>query len=177
MLWRGPNRLLGTLKVDAAGPEPEFQTAEEKSRLVNDSVVLARQRQREHTLANCRTGVERTKETKTCIRLSCLQARRWVQSGGYRRGTKAHPDVDTSGRKCLPIMPEPWGAADPTQPNQGMFAAVISPAGSMDNTDQDGPRPALRETDACSYTILTHYRQWGSCKAGGEHEALPVETI
>jgi hypothetical protein len=41
------------------------------------------------------------------------------------------------------------------------------------NTDQDGPRSALRWTDACSYTILTHYRQWGSCKAVGEHQVSP----
>lgn len=49
------------------------------------------------------------------------------------------------------------------------------PRREADNAGQDGPLSALRWADARSYTILTHYRQWGSCKAVGEY--LPVETI
>lgn len=55
----------------------------------------------------------------------------------------------------------------------GVFAAVINQHRRANNTDQDGPCPALRWTDACSYTTLTHYRQWDSCKADGEHRGSP----
>jgi hypothetical protein len=42
---------------------------------------------------------------------------------------------------------------------------------------QDEARAVNPSSQACSYTILTHGRQWNSGKAGGDEKVIPVETI
>ena len=65
MLLRGPNRLVGEGKGESGWPLAGISDCrrEEPTRERQRVVGLAA-RQRKHTLANCRTGVEHTKEAK-----------------------------------------------------------------------------------------------------------------
>jgi len=169
MLLRGPNRLLGDGKGESGGPLAGISDCrrEEPTR-EGQRVVRLAARQREQTLASCRTGVGRTKEIYIC--LSRLQTIRDVQSertGASTGGSRYN------GRKCLSIMPTKLGHGILSSAHTRHVRRRHQPCRIATDTDQDGPWSALRWTDACSYTILTHYRQWGSCKAVGEHRVSP----
>ena len=96
-----------------------------------------------------------------------------VQSVVYSGWEKAFGGVDTSGRKCLSIMPKAVESCRARTAQGRHVRRRHQPRRRVTNTDQDGPQPTLRWPDACSYTIWTHYRQWDSGKAAGEHQVSP----
>ena len=55
----------------------------------------------------------------------------------------------------------------------GKFVAVINPRRRVPTRQTNTARVHTAMGDACSYTNLTHYRQWVSFKAVGEHRGSP----
>jgi len=131
MLWRGPNRLLGEGKGENGWPLADISDSrgEEPTRERQRVFGLAA-RQSEDTLAICRMGVELTKEVK-----SVYNYRDYKRYGGYKavcieevqRPTRVRVKIQAQGNVCRSCQ-KLWSAADPTQPNQGVFVAAISHA-------------------------------------------------
>ena len=99
ILW-GPNRLLERVGGQRGWPLAGVQTAEGKSRVVNDSVLLASRRGGDSTPSRFAERAS-NKGDKTHICSTCLQTRRRIQSGVYRGCARIKRGyIQTEGNVC-----------------------------------------------------------------------------